>query len=380
MGLLSSFLSSKGWVQHVCPSCSRIFYAKQSNQSSVCGWRKCESYGKTVFSFSSPKHKRINSVQNTFLKFEEFFSKAGLKNQEPLKMDQGFNTDLVSAGVQIFSQVFSGNLIPKSCEYFLSQPSIRKISLSERSINSDYSTSFINICSEALLINEERHFELIDAWIGFLSSLGIHASRLNLVYREKEEDWGFGKFNSSQLFFLYIGEEIGEASYIKDLPLGSNSTGMSDIGFGLERVTWASNWYSGSYFSLISNPGLPGDLTLHDTSRAIALLLVSGIEAGSSGAGARLRKLINFLIGKYSSADVLVVVMYYTKFWSLFYKIQVDYFLVEFLIQKEMESVKIRRLKSEFGVDERNKLSLIELVNFLMYNRGITYEQIICHL
>jgi hypothetical protein len=42
---MKEFMIERGWHEHTCSACSRIFFSKSSTKMdvSVCGWHKCDS-------------------------------------------------------------------------------------------------------------------------------------------------------------------------------------------------------------------------------------------------------------------------------------------------------------------------------------------------
>lgn len=368
-------LLSKNWSHHTCQSCGRRFASKHSDDL-VCGWRKCSSY-KPTQSNQVQKKGRFVSVTEVLGRFRSYFESQGMVESVPCGISDGFNTELMSAGVQIFSKEFGGLADFTERKTFVAQPCIRGSSGGSLLASG---SSFVNVCSEATSLSQEDHFNLVDLWVGFFSSIGLHASRLKLVHRDKKENWGFGDFESEQIFFVYMGEELGEASYSHQISTSEKSS-LSDIGFGLERITWAVNWFRCDYTNLISNPGLSGSPEMHDLARTTSLLIYSGITSDTKGPGGILRKLLKRTSQMCSKEEFLASVVYYKYFWEQFHStLEVEYEQVLSIIEKEFDRKKIDALKSHFGVDSRNEMTLVELAEYLMYNRGIRYEEIQCHI
>lgn len=371
---IHALLVSKGWTIHTCQDCQRIF-ASKNEIDIACTWRKCSSYS-GILSQGNRKQKRLIPTTEVLGRYTSHFQNSGLQKFETLNMNHGFNTDFVSAGIQVFSPEFASKLIVTPKEGFIAQPSLR---MNSRSPSSG-SLSFVNLCTAAIKITPDRHATLVDSWLSFLSSAGLHASRMKLVFRSKQENWGFGDFHSEQMFFVYMGEELGEASYIVDLFSKQTQTSLSDIGFGLERITWAVNWFMCDYADLISNPALTGSSELHDASRTIALLLTSGLAPGSKGAEGNFRKIVKTCSELGTTSEILICVIHFLKFWSAFYQTSVNYSEALAIIGRELDRSKILLLRSNYGVDVNPEMTLVELTDYLMYNRGISYKEIQCHI
>lgn len=367
---LESVMGSRGWVANQCSSCNRLFYSKDSDKSE-CGWRKCSTFSlgesKTVL---NRKQISLNDLLN---KMRALFVGIGYKNHDSIRMTAGMNTDLVSAGVQIFSDALlsGGSTDQKGIKFFVAQPCVRLSSLKsqEDSISPDMSTSFVNICTESLGVSIDDHIKSVDDWISVLSNSGLHARKMNLIVKDREEDWGAGKFLMHQIFFVYDSVEIGDANFTFALPNCENLS-MSDIGFGLERVCWVINGLS-EYSHTFSNLESSSDYQLQDTCRTIALLLLSKVNPSSRGAGGRLRWLIKRAMLKGDTDSVVRLVYFYLNFWKGFSENELDYDSMSSILMPECDWLLIRDVCLEFGISPKPGLSLIELVNILVYNRGI---------
>lgn len=371
---ITAFFAGMGWHAHTCSSCNRLFFSKKE-EDGVCGWRKCDSYV-AVQESTERKTKRFIPLSEVLQRFLVNFYRCELFHEEPVGMQNGFNTDFVSAGVQVFSDAFQGKREYSLRELFLAQPCVRTSTGKNLGASS---ASFVNLCTESTCITLERHLELVNEWITFLSSVGLHASRLRVVMREKEENWGFGAFTSQQLFFVYMGEELGEASYVKALP-NSPTASLSDIGFGLERITWAVNWFRCAYSSLTSNPALKGAPELHDSARTIALLACAGVKIGARNAEGNFRKIVKAAAALGTREDLVAAVMFYLDFWKDFYSTTPDHRDMLAMIGKELDREKITSLRERFHVDVNPEMTLVELADYLMYTRGVRFEEIQCHI
>lgn len=371
---ISDFLRAKRWIKHECLDCGRVFFSKYEHASEItpkCGWRKCKSYSKYEPK-SSEKKRKIMPVSEVLRKFTPFFASQGLIEFSALKMTEA-DTDLVSAGVQVFNKEFRGKNTLERKVGIIAQPCVRT---SKQDSMTSTSLSFVNICTESIRAGIEQHMQMIDAWLTFLSSLAIHMNHIRLVTRIKNEDWGFGNFSSVQIFFLYFGEELGEASYVDSIP-HSDGTSLSDIGFGLERLTWGANKFQCDYFDLIGSPALKASERGQDTARTIALLLISGIIPGGSGARGNLRKIIKSSLASCSGIELIESVTHFVSFWKLFYAEIPDLSHIREVLQKEIDREKIQKLKELYRVNQ--DFNLVEICNHLMYNVGIPWKEIHQH-
>ncbi len=369
-GQLKVFMESRSWKLCECQSCRRAFYSKNL-EASECGWRKCSSADKEKVRNAVLSKKQI-SLLSLLQKIKSLFISLGYTNHEPIAMTSGYNTDLVSAGVQIFSDIFSSrdSSGKGGVRYFVSQPCVRLGSLrsKEDKLPKDMSTSFVNTCTESLGITLDDHFTSMDHWLTVLSKLGLHASNLNLIIRNRLENWGMGEFLVHQVFFVYNSVEIGDANFTYSLP-GNSSLSMSDIGFGLERICWVLNGLS-DYSDVSSILGLPSDPELQDACRTIALLLTSKVTPSGRSSGGRLRWLIKRATLRTDAANVVMIVYSYLGFWKQFNKSELNYSSMLEILMPECDHGIIKDLCLRFGVNQHSKLSLIELIEILVYNRG----------
>jgi len=366
--LLKISMKSKGWSVIECKDCGRSFYSKDLTVNQ-CGWRKCPS---SKLKSSLIFNKKQISLSSLLKKFKTLFSGLGYSISPSISMVSGFNTDLVSAGVQIFSEILLTGVTDgkEGLKYFVAQPCVRLGSLKSQEDNlpHDMSTSFVNICTEGVGLTAEGHISSIDDWLSALSGVGLHANHVNLVIRDRVENWGAGDFLVHQVFFVYSGIEIGDANFIYSVP-SNTKLSMSDIGFGLERICWVINGTK-SYSDVFMNLGLDASSEFQDVCRTIALLVSNGIPPSGRGAGGRLRWLIRRAMLLGDTANVLRLVYFYLDFWKEFNEFKLDYDSISRVLLPECDYKIIRELCLEFGVSQKPGLNLIELIEILVYNRG----------
>lgn len=372
---LEVFLTAKGWYKCSCSLCSRVFFSK-SKESNICTWRKCSSPNAIVnFSEGRKNPKKLTEVNNLLTKT---LNKFGHVTHSALLMnDKSINTDLVSAGVQILSSAFNGDASEVAGKsYVVSQPCMRLNILNkvDEELAPDVATSFVNVCTESLGRGHEEHLQSIDHWITALSKIGLHADSMRLVVRDKVENWGLGEFHSHQLFFVYKGVEIGDAGFAGSFPSNPVTT-LSDIGFGLERLTWVVNSFP-EFMTSYTSDGLGSRKDFQDTCRSISLLLTNGVEPTGRGAGGNLRWLIKRARKLGDTANMIRCVHHFSGFWVSFGAKQLRFEDIYKILSAEADLDLVREIKSAFGVNPNHTFSLVDLIDTLVYTRGIKPEVI----
>ncbi len=317
--MLDRFLIERGWISRVCTSCERAFYAKARNETRTCQRGGCVF---TPLGFLSFSRRRIPlSAFSVAQHLEKAFVGCGYRKREAVCVTETLGkTDLIGAGVQILEPILFGDRLPTLGAEFVLQPVVRMQHFGSSENVEGSSTAFVNACSEEVSAPFERHLEHIDTWLGALSKLGIFMGDVTLLRRVSDSDWGNGLFQQLELFVMYGGLELGDASYGL-IPTRENGTvSVIDVGFGLERIVWALN-KTASYFDLLQplTHGLSLSRHAHDTLRTGALLTLCGVEASNEGVGFQLRKICRSLAGEgIVGKEVQEVLRHYLGFWGDF--------------------------------------------------------------
>ncbi len=334
---MKEFMIERGWHEHMCSSCSRIFFSKSSTKMdvSVCGWHKCDSGTYPFRTYA--KRKKMLTPEQISAKMSEYFRSVGFGVETPLNIAnlQG-KTDLVIAGVQMFDDIIHQNQEIRNNKVFVAQPCVRMQFQQHVGTQEGTSTSFVNVCTEKMEATFSEHLQSIDHWCTILSKLGLHMNDFVVIMRTTVNNWGTGEFSALELFFSYGGLELGDAAYLLIPQSNRPAIPISDIGFGLERVAWAIN-KTNSYFDTLMPWTATGTKEMFDSCRTMALLVLCGVQAANKGPGLQFRRFAKVLGEKYYGENVDSIFSYYFDYWAQFIKPSVN----------REEFIKLARLEIE---------------------------------
>lgn len=370
--LLYEFLVSRKWEHRVCSDCGNVFFAKGRNETKVCQRGKCSH---DPLKFLSLSKRRIPlSVSMVAENLKTAFRTSGYAFVDAVSVTAAIGaTDLIGAGVQSLEPVLFGKELPTSDSQFLLQPSIRMKHFGSSKHTEGNSTAFVNICSLHVKDSFERHLKHLDFWLQALSELGLFMGNVTLMCRTSDEDWGNGPFRQFEVFVIYGGLELGDASY-GFLPTQKNGViSVSDIGFGLERITWAVSKLP-SYFDLLRpiTFGFLLDKHCHDALRTAALLMHCGVEMSNVGVGFQLRKLCRAIVeervGTFEACELL---RYYCDFWSRFLEHRKSSLWVVETCQKEIARLTQAGITNALKVPRSEQETTEAYAARLVYNLGV---------
>lgn len=231
----------------------------------------------------------------------QYFAKNGFNVVSPIPLlNKNGTTLFICAGVQFLDPAIHRELeIPKE-PIFVAQPVLRTQFID--CIGEGSSTSFINASTCQLNISSQEHFHHLQTWINLFVQLGLRETDLYFKTESCEQQWGGKTVNSEKIFIIYDGLEIGDASYVEDLPQkGRPNLSLSDIGFGLERIKWIMQ--GGSYFDVLGNGRIANNIdgTSAVCSHTLSLLAGEGLKPSNKEQGYRFRlfskKLVSNILG-----------------------------------------------------------------------------------
>jgi len=318
--VVTVFMVERGWRVYRCVTCGKTFFTKLShkNASSVCGWGRCDT--KEYRFRSLPKKRRIVTPTEVNTSLCSHFSASGYETVAPRNVAKpGGQTDLVVAGVQMYDDVIHGNQPIWEGKVFVAQPCIRMQFQASVGSQEGTSTSFVNVCTEQMVVSLGEHLNMVDHWCTVLSKIGLHMNDFVIIMRETNKNWGTGDFPALELFFSYGGLELGDAVLLEIPQKSRASIPISDIGFGLERIVWAIN-KTDSYFDTLVPWTVEGTKEMVDSCRTLALLVLCGVRATNKGPGLQCRRFSKVLGEKYYGGDVYYALSYYFDYWAQFIK------------------------------------------------------------
>lgn len=363
MDSLREYLQQRGWLSHSCTHCGSIFFTKENTSHDIrsCGWRNCQKGIPAFLSFPKPKKQR--SISISLLELSRYFRSKGFQIREPEKMANRYGkTDLTVAGVQMFDKVIHQEADILEGDFFIAQPCIRTQFQSVVASTNGSSTAFVNICTEKMGGSFEQHLFTIDHWLTALSKLGLHMNDFVLVLRTKKHDWGSGEFYVVELFFIYGDLELGDAGYSHVPQQGRASISLSDIGFGLERVTWGVNKQA-SYFDFLRPFTISCGNEEADLYRSITLMLSSGVQPSNKGPGLQLRRFAKLLSGKHYHADIQGLIVYYYNYWKQFGQPVVSVAEVVLGARLELDRTVNFKMKNMLGLPMPKKETTEQYIN-----------------
>ena len=315
---IRDFMKEKGWLEQRCSGCGKIFFTKQKDEvsDSICGWHKCKNDNYSFRKLS--KRKSLIKPEKINLSICKFFRSKGFELKQSLNVanDDGL-TDLIVAGVQIFDSIIHRGEAIKPEKMLISQPCVRMQFQPIIKDKDGISTSFVNICTEQMGGSFTEHLEYVDDWVSALSQLGLFVNDFTVVMNESVDDWGTGEFTKIELFFLYGDLELGDASYFEIPQKDRDPIVISDIGFGLERISWALN-KSETYFDTLMPLAFLGDREMFDSCRTLSLLSICGVKASNKGPGLQFRRFAKVISEKYFTVDIYEILAFYFDYWSNF--------------------------------------------------------------
>lgn len=282
----------------------------------------------------------------------------------------------VSAGIQFLSEYLHKGIKPNRLQYFFEQPAIR--TQFRGKTGEGKVSSFVNISSARVDSNPELHLQDIDLWICFLSKLGLFVNdfvlELDTAGNERE---GWYSHAKSILKFKYGGMEIGTSGYLQFDELSP----ISDLGFGLERLTWMVNKIP---FPEVLGPNPISSsldpLTL-DSIRSMTLMALSGIRIEDKD---RYRQFRLYAENLSKDLDLFPLVKHYFTFWRQFITAKRSLFDSIELIQRERNQNKNSRLFKKLSCSEKMPDSILariydnedEFIKLLIKRGLFTSDQI----
>ncbi len=252
-----------------------------------------------------------------------YFAQSNFQVLTPIPLiNRGGSTLFTCAGVQVLDNVIHDEIAIPSKPVYIAQPGLRTQFID--SIGEGTSTSFINISTCQVNINQQDHFKHLQTWIDLFKLLGLEESNLYFKTKPYEQQWGDKVVKSEKIFVVYDGLEIGDASFMSDIPQKTRpNISLSDIGFGLERIKWILQ--GGSYSDVLGEGRISKDLDPITVacSHTLSLLAGEGLKPSNKEHGYRFRlfskKLVNQTLGAHtlSTNQVRSYFEYWEKWMTL---------------------------------------------------------------
>ncbi|OGK66970.1 hypothetical protein A2313_02960 [Candidatus Roizmanbacteria bacterium RIFOXYB2_FULL_41_10] len=373
--VVSEYLSSKGWHSASCECCHTLFLTK--GQKAICGDEKCNGY-----EFIGEKRKNPPSIFDIADKFHEVVD-PDFQYCQPLPIVRDNSTTVFTGTAgQLFDPFIHEEIEAplQGLPIYTIQPVIR---LQGRKIvgkKEGFSTSFTLLATEQFNATLENHMSHFEHWIEILSEVGLFAGDLTLRHIENRPNWGNGEFNTDVIKVFYKGLELGVSNFFINIPLIKSQTSatMSDITFGLERLTWAARknrLYFGVFNPLIEVSN--DQIEQLDAYRTLVLLSASGVESGHRDVGSKYKNLADTAFS-FSQPFKDELVNYYYEWWSHFQSFPLDLITTTQVISIERNKRLNLALKKQFNLpDALNIKQPIETTLIYAQMHGILDDDLI---
>ena len=369
------FFARRKWQRKQCPLCLEDYFTKQNLPN--CGSYRCVA-GYSFLDIPSPKsYLEIGECAEHFFKF---FPAYGYESRMPISIVRNDERTLfASTAGQIYDDLIYGNETlsdPLRCLNL--QPVVRLQGADLVASLDGISTSFVHAATECWNIQSEEHFITFDRWLDFFSKLGLYAGSLCLKIKLADNNWSGSTITSEMLKMNYGGLEIGVANFFFNIPQASGAMAtLSDIGVGIERLTWAIN-KSPSYFDGI---GPLSNVILHnravlDAIRTSTIMAGSGVVPEHKNQGSKLRAMIGLVTKGAQHLNLYELVCYYYRQWISLIALPVSRESTYSVIRREINRSLNLQANRSLGIDEPFEQDHEDFLRKAVQKRVITIAQL----
>ncbi len=324
--LFSSYIEekfqNKQWKVQTCKKCGSRFLAKV--ESDVCGRLSC------VGGVQLPRRRGAPiSLSHLYNHMSDFFLQRGYHYASlPSIRNPQKDTSFVVAAIQYFNAYLDQGFSEDSDMIFAPQPCVRLKDFPLEFSKQGFLKSFVNVASIKIGASIQQYCKALDDWIDYISSIGIHASNLRIVFcdsyvniRNLYYGWGID--------LVCNGLEIGHCNYYDAVCVNGKEiqTGI-DCGFCIERFLWLVN--GGTFWGNLLSEDMQIiynklNLEAEDLMRTIVLAHMSGITIGPRNDGFQLKRMIKRLITiGYPWPLLHASISHYYRFWEFFVRGGID--------------------------------------------------------
>lgn len=345
------FFARRSWQRKQCPLCLEEYYTKRDLPH--CGSYRCAS-GYSFLNIPVPKvYLELGVCTENFRKF--FPAREYRMHPSVAVVRSDERTLFASTAGQVFDDLIYGQSPQRDPQqYAIMQPVIRLQGIGLVASLDGISTSFVHAATECWNATAEGHFNTLDQWLDFFSSLGLHVGGLCLKIKRADNDWAGRTVTSEMLKINYDGLEVGVANFFFNIPQSSDTVAtLSDIGVGLERLVWAIN-KSPSYFDSV---GPLSSVTIHkrvvlDAIRTATLMVGSGVVPDHKNQGSKLRAMIGLVTEEAQHLNLYELVRYYHRQWTSFVELPVSREQAYSAIWREINRGLNLEINRVLGIDE----------------------------
>lgn len=311
-----SFLKNKNWISHTCLHCSNEYFAKEHSSTPDCGSYKCTGYE----FLNRPLRRSFFDVHEVGEKLKTNFNSLAYRAVEPIPVVNKVGSTLFTGtSAQYYDTAIFQEEQIDMFPIVIAQPVIRLQGRDLVGKIDGFTTAFVNISTEQPNVVMAEHLKHFDYWLEQLSSLGLFMGDVSLKIATDKPEWGKYQPDAVTVKINYLGLELGVANYFTNIPQQTRKPlTLSDMSFGLERITWALN-KTPSYYDIVGpmNYSAKGRYKLMDNYRTMAFMAASGVTPSNKDRGSKFRMLSKSSATPAESVN-LDLVDYYYDWWRQF--------------------------------------------------------------
>ncbi len=260
------------------------------------------------------------------------------------------DSDFIIAALQYVNGILYGNKKPIRELVYSFQPVIRPVPEGE-TIENGFLRTFINVGTVGIKQEFEDYCNQLELWLDILSACHIYISRIGLKIKNNTRI-----FEGVGIEISVDGRELGQANYYI-VEHNGESLGITDMGFGVERICWASNRWT--CFATVFQCPEAYFLQLDDVSdrvNLIVVLIASGVYPGANGLSAVVRRCIRELLRKYGKLDYRPLIKYSVEQCHKYLTQTVNYVNIQEAFDKEVNRSICLEIKSDCKTNKFEKL------------------------
>lgn len=234
-------------------------------------------------------------------------------------INEYYDTDYVIAGLQTINRYFEKAVPLMVGEWYYFQPVIRNIPYG-KSVDDGMIRTFVNVGTIYVGATLKDYFKDFELWITALSKCSIYADSIELQIKTRTNIYdGVG------IRILVGSIEVGQAN-IYEITFSDNQKYLvTDFGFGLERIAWATNYFT--KFGLLCVPNIDLYFGKQDVCLMVSeyvLLALSGVKLNSSKYGLKMKRIIVNIISNEPRWKYDEAIIYYCIYWKKFLNTKID--------------------------------------------------------
>jgi len=296
------------------------------------------------------KKKKLVDLLDVSSHLNETFKSQGylMTSTNEIIRAKNSTTFFITSGIQHYeNDIFKGN-IPNADPSFFMQPVIRTNYRKE--VGEGNVSSFVNPSTIRFNATPEEYLGDLNNWLDSLSKAGLYLGDFVFTLSSRNSnltsDNPWEKNKGFALYCSYGGLELGDAGYFT-IPNHPDKP-FADIGFGLERITWAIN-KNPSFREVVGiyPNAFSQNMKSIDSLRTLPLIASSGITPNSD-ADNQLKKYISQL--ENFNDEVQPQLAAYYDFWSSFITPKLSKEKTLMYLSSRLNEVGNQRLLEEIGI------------------------------